>query len=109
MLAPLLVRLLYASDFAPSATLLRILAFSSIFLGISSAYGVNHLLLVGKEKLVRNISFIVTGFGVVFLTIMIKLFDELGAAFSMVIVNALYALSYYVAAQKTKREAAIAT
>ena len=102
--APLLVRLLYAAEFAPAVKLLRILAISVLFLGISSAYGVNHLLLIGKEKLVRNITFCVTGCGVLLLVAMIHWFDEMGAAFTMVIVNATFALSYFVTAKRIERK-----
>ena len=102
--APLLVRLLYAPEFAPSVKLLRILAISVLFLGISSAYGVNHLLLIGKEKLVRNITFCVTGGGLLLLVAMIHWFDEMGAAFTMVIVKAMLALSYFVAAKRIERK-----
>ena len=98
--APLLVRLLYAPEFAPSVQLLRILAISVLFLGISSTYGVNHLLLIGKEKLVRNITFGVTGGGLLLLVVMIHWFDETGAALTMVMVNAAFALSYYIAAKR---------
>lgn len=106
--APLLVRLLYAPEFAPSVQLLRILAISVLFLGISSAYGVNHLLLIGKEKLVRNITFCVTGGGLLLLVAMIHFFNETGAALTMVMVNAAFALSYFIAAKRIgKRESTV--
>ncbi len=100
--APFFVRLLYAPEFAPAVKLLRILALSILFLGISSAYGVNHLLLIGKEKLVRNITFCVTGGGLLLLVGMIHWFDETGAALTMVIVNATFALSYFIASKRVK-------
>lgn len=102
--APFLVRLLYAPDFAPAVRILRILSFSILFLGISSAYGVNHLLLIGEEKLVRNITFCVTGGGLLLLLLMIRLFNETGASLTMVIVNASFALSYFIASKKVKHK-----
>ncbi len=102
--APFFVRLLYAPDFAPAVKLLRILSLSILFLGISSAYGVNHLLLIGKEKLVRNITFCVTGGGLLLLVGMIHWLDETGAAITMVIVNATFALSYFIAAKREKHK-----
>ena len=98
--APLLVRWLYAPEFSSSVVLLRILAFSVLFLGISSAYGVNHLLLIGKEKMVRNISFCISGGGVLLLVVMVKWLNETGAAITMVVINATYALSYFVASKR---------
>ena len=98
--APFFVRLLYAPEFTPAVKLLRILSFSILFLGISSAYGVNHLLLIGKEKLVRNITFCVTGGGLLLLVAMIHFFKETGAALTMVMVNAAFALSYFIAAKR---------
>jgi PST family polysaccharide transporter len=101
--APFLVKLLYAQEFAPAVFLLRILAVSVLFLGISSAYGVNHLLLIGKEKLVRNITFCVTGAGLLLLVVMIRLYNETGAAITMVIINAVFALAYYIAAKRISK------
>ena len=98
--APFLIRLLYAADFAPAVRLLRILAFSILFLGISSAYGVNRLLLIGQERLVRNITFAVSGGGLVLLLVMIHFYAETGAAIAMVVVNAAMALSYFVASKR---------
>ena len=102
--APFLVRLLYAPDFAPAVLLLRILAISVLFLGISSAYGINHLLLIGKEKLVRNITFFVTGGGLLLLILMIHLYNETGAAITMVVINAVFALSYFIASKRVMLE-----
>lgn len=102
--APFLVRLLYAPEFQPSVILLRILAVSVFFLGLSSAYGVNYLLLIGKEKLVRNITFCVAAAGCALLVVLIKLFNEMGAAVSMVIINASLALSYVIAAKKVDQK-----
>jgi len=95
--APFFVRLLFAPEFTSAVKLLRILSFSILFLGISSAYGVNHLLLIGKEKLVRNITFCVIGSGFVLLIVMVRWFNETGAAITMVIVNMALAFSYFVA------------
>lgn len=105
--APQLIGLLYAPDFKPSIFLLRILSFSVLFLGISSAYGVNHLLLIGKEKLVRNISFGVTGSGLLLLVFMVYRYHEIGASLSMVIINAILALSYYIASRCVKDSSTI--
>lgn len=97
--APFLIKLLYSPDFIPAITLLRILSFSVLFLGICSAYGVNQLLLIGKEKLVRNITFCVTVLGLFILVLMVHRYKEIGAAISMVIINAILALSYFIASK----------
>lgn len=102
--APWLIRLFYAPEFSPATLLLRIFSISILFLAISSAYSVNYLLLIGKERLVRNITFCVAGFGFLLLLILIKYFNETGAALTMVIVNMLYALSYFIAAKKLKSQ-----
>ncbi|MCQ2321747.1 MAG: flippase [Bacteroidales bacterium] len=101
--APFLVRLLYAPEFTAAVQLLRILAISVFFLGISSAYGVNYLLLIGKEKLVRNITFCVSAVGCALLVVLIRLYNERGAAIAMAVINASLALSYYVTVKKVDR------
>jgi len=98
-LAPFLIKLLYSEEFLPAIALLRILAVSVFFLGISSAYGVNYLLLVGQEKLLRNITLIVTLLGVVLFTALTYLFGATGAAVAVVILNAGFAMSYFVASR----------
>ena len=99
VLAPFLIKLLYSEEFLPAIALLRILAVSVFFLGISSAYGVNYLLLVGQEKLLRNITLIVTLLGVVLFTVLTFLFGAIGAAVAVVILNAGFAMSYFVASR----------
>jgi PST family polysaccharide transporter len=98
-LAPLLIRLLYSDEFLPAIPLLRILAVSVFFTGISSAYGVNYLLLIGREKLLRNITLTVTLLGVVLFVVLTYLYSTVGAAVAVVILNAGFALSYFVAAR----------
>lgn len=98
-LAPFLIRLLYSEEFLPAIALLRILAVSVFFIGISSAYGVNYLLLIGQEKLLRNITSTVTLVGVVLFTVLTYLFGAVGAAVAVVILNAGFAMSYFVASR----------
>ena len=98
--APFLIRLLFPEEFLPAIPLLRILSVSVFFTGISSAYGVNYLLLVGKEKLLRNITLTVTLIGVVLFVVMTYMFNTTGAAVAVVLVNAGFALSYFIAARR---------
>ncbi len=98
--APFLIRLLFPEEFLPAIHLLRILSVSVFFTGISSAYGVNYLLLVGKEKLLRNITLTVTLIGVVLFVVMTYMFNTTGAAVAVVLVNAGFAISYFIAARR---------
>ena len=107
-LAPLLIRLLYSDEFLPAIPLLRILAVSVFFTGISSAYGVNYLLLIGREKLLRNITLTVTLTGVVLFVVLTSLYSTVGAAVAVVILNAGFALSYFVAACRCSKEETLA-
>ena len=100
ILAPFLIRLLYSDEFLPAVQLLRILAVSVFFTGISSAYGVNYLLLVGQEKLLRNITLTVTLLGVVLFVVLTYLYSTVGAAVAVVILNAAFALSYFTASRR---------
>ncbi len=99
-LAPLLIRLLYSEEFVSAIPLLRILSVSVFFTGISSAYGLNYLMLVGREKLLRNITLTVTLVGVVLFVLLTKLYGTVGAAVAVVILNAGFAVSYFVAAKR---------
>ena len=99
VLAPFLIRLLFSDEFLPAIPLLRILAVSVFFTGISSAYGVNYLLLIGREKLLRNITLTVTLLGVVLFTVLTYLHGAVGAAVAVVILNIGFAVSYLIAAR----------
>jgi len=105
--APLLVRLLFSEEFSPAVPLLRILSVSVFFAGISSAYGVNYLLLVGREKLLRNITLTVTLFGVALFVTLTSLYSTTGAAVAVVILNAAFACSYFIAAKYCEKQAQI--
>lgn len=98
--APFLIRLLYSEEFLPAIPVLRILSASVFFTGISSAYGVNYLLLIGQEKLLRNISLAITLFGVVLFVVLTYLYGMYGAAAALVLLNAAFAVSYFVAARR---------
>ena len=60
----------------------------------------NYLLLIGREKLLRNITLTVTLLGVVLFVVLTYLYSTVGAAVAVVILNAAFALSYFTAARR---------
>lgn len=94
--APFLIHLLFSEEFESAIPLLRILSVSVFFVGLSSAYGVNYLLLVGQERLLRNITLIVTLLGILLFVLLTYFYGATGAAVAMVVLNAAFAVSYYV-------------
>lgn len=97
--APFLIHLLFSEEFESAIPLLRILSVSVFFVGLSSAYGVNYLLLVGRERLLRNITLVVTVLGILLFVLLTWLFGATGAAVAVVVLNAGFAISYFIASK----------
>lgn len=105
LFAPFIIRLFFTSEFEEAITILRIMAFSLIFLSLSNIYGVNFLIIRGHEKKLRNITLAcsITGFITAFpLTYFYSYF---GAALNILITRALLGLSTMIIAKHVdKRE-----
>lgn len=63
LLAPWLMELFFTEEFCDGVLVLRIVAISGIFLTLSDVYGTNYLIIIGKERLLRNLTMIVSIIG----------------------------------------------
>lgn len=59
-----IVMLFLGAEFEETVSVLRIVAFTPVAMSLMNSYGVNYLVLKGKEKLMRNIIIFVTLFGI---------------------------------------------
>lgn len=95
--APLIVSFFFTPEFEPAILVMRIMAVSNVFLTLNSIYGTGYLIIVGKERLMRNINAIssLLGFGISFP--LVYYFDYIGAALTITITRGIIGLTemYY--------------
>lgn len=80
LLAPLLIELFYSREFFDSILVLKIYSVSIVFTAMYYIYGFNYLVIIGKEKIMRNITAFTSIFGFIIAFPLIYYFDYIGAA-----------------------------
>ncbi len=103
-LAPLLIDCFLSSSFSDSIIVLRIMALSIIFLTISNVYGTNYLVLVNKERILRNATIFASMIGFILSIPLVYLFSYIGAAITISLTRMILGLITYYCASKVKRE-----
>lgn len=104
LLAPILVKLLFTSEFYDAIPVLQIMSFSTVFLSLSNIYGTNYMIIQGHEKQLRNITFISSLVGFVLSFPLIYYFDFIGAALTITISRGILGVSIAVKGQKLKQQ-----
>jgi len=104
LLAPILVKLLFTSEFYDAIPVLQIMSFSTVFLSLSNIYGTNYMIIQGHEKQLRNITFIGSLVGFVLSFPLIYYFDFIGAALTITISRGILGVSIAVKGQKLKQQ-----
>lgn len=100
--APLIIRIFLSPDFSESVIVLRIFAVSMIFLAMSNTYGTNYLILVHKERELRNITAVCSAIGMLISYPLISSFSYIGAALTVFISRLLLGIATYVYARYEK-------
>lgn len=93
ILSPMLIRLLFGTEFGSSIIVLRILSFSIFFLSLSSVYGTNFMIIQGKESLLRNITTLCSVLGFLMAIPLVYYFDYVGAAITLLLTRAILGVS----------------
>lgn len=99
-LAPELIHLFFTPEFEESILVLQILAISIIFVGLYNSFGINYLLLVGKERELRNISLCCSCLGFAISFPLMYYFSYIGAAIMIATTRILLGISAYVYSKK---------
>lgn len=102
ILAPWLIHTFLSNSFDQSIIVLRILSISIFFLMLSNVYGTNYLILIGKEKLLRNTTMIGSVIGFAMAIPLVYFFDYIGAAITITATRLLLGVMIYFRAQKQK-------
>ena len=74
------MNIFYTSEFIYAVNVIRITSISLIFLAIGNVYGTNYLIIINKEKQLRNITLISSIIGFVLSFPLIHKYDVIGAA-----------------------------
>ncbi len=93
--ADLFVKLFLSPEFEQSAQVIRILSLCPFFLFLANAYGTNYLVLIGKERVLRNIYVIcsLAGFGLAW--VLVPRYGFVGIAVLLLVVRAAIGISTY--------------
>ena len=102
--APLLVDIFLSPEFSASVWVIRIRAISIVFYAISNVYGKNYILLLHKDRLLRQISVRCSLIGFVIAWPMVYYFEYIGAALTVTISLALIAIYSYIEARKLMKQ-----
>ncbi len=96
-IAPYLIGYFFTEEYLGSILILRILSFSIFFLSLSNVYGTNYLIIVGKERLLRNITFVSSIIGFCLAVPLVYQYGLLGAAVTITVSRAVLGLltAYY--------------
>lgn len=84
--ANLFVKFFLTEEFAGAADVIRIFAITPIFLFLINTYGINYLVIVGKENILRNIIIVVSLLGFILTWWLTPLYGYIGAACTITVV-----------------------
>ena len=100
--APWIIRWLLGSDFEQSVGVMRILSCSVIFLAMSYTYGANYLIILHKEKQLRNLTITASLIGMCAAIPLVYYFSYIGAAITVVFCRGLLGIGSYILAKRIK-------
>ena len=97
------IKVLFSSEFLDATWVLRILALSFLGLGLSHIYGTNYLIVIGREKVLRNITFKNAVFGFLLSFPLIYFYGYIGAALTVGITRLYLGGCVYLKAQSYQK------
>ena len=104
ILAKPLVLLLLGPEFEETIVVLRIVALTPIAMSITNSYGVNYLVLKGKEVYMRNIVVVITLVGVILGVYGAIRYSYIGVAVASLVTQSIRAFMIYISAKRVMKE-----
>lgn len=101
--APLIIKIFYTPEFNAAIPTIRILGFSIFFIALDNVYGTNYLIVQGYERILRNITMIISLVGCAIAFGMISKFGFIGCAITIAITRTLLGLTVTLQAYNIKR------
>lgn len=103
IISSFIIELFFTAEFEGAVYVLRVLSFSVFFVALTRVYGINYLIIQGLEGELRNITVACSIFGFVISLPLVYYFSYMGAAFTLVITQAVLGFSVMFKALKVKK------
>lgn len=103
MMAPFLMQWFYTPEFEQAIPIMRLMSISLIFLALSNVYGTNYLIVVGRERELRNITMIASVVGFLIAFPLIYYWSYMGAATVITFTRVLMGVLVVIKAKQVKR------
>lgn len=100
MIAPWIVKLMFGPEFENSVVVMQILSFSIVFYAMSNTYGTNYLIVLHKERPLRNLTFISSAIGMCLSVPLVYYFTYIGAAITVLLCRGMLGIGSLVLAKK---------
>ena len=101
--APFLIPVFFSEEFSESIKVLRLMAISGVFLTMSNIYGTNYLIIIGRERSLRNLTMYASLLGFVIAIPLIYYGGYMGAVAIIVFVRMLLGVGSYLLAYNCKK------
>ena len=105
--AELFVKIFLTPEFKDAIKVMKIFSITPIFLFLMNTYGTNYLVVVGKEKILRNIIIVVSIIGFAITWWLTPLYSYIGAALTVTFVWGIRGITTYYFAKKVKAESKV--
>lgn len=99
LLSPWIVRIVLGEEFDKSVIVMQILSISVVFLAMSFTYGTNYLIIIHKEKPLRNLTFVSSLIGLCIALPLVYFYSYIGAAITVFICRGFLGIGSFVLAQ----------
>ncbi|MCC8197820.1 MAG: oligosaccharide flippase family protein [Tannerellaceae bacterium] len=109
--ADLLIKIFFTEEFQESVKVIRIMAITPFLLFLMNTFGTNYLVLIGKEKVLKNIILICSILGFILSCIIVTHYSYIGISITLVsiwgirgVVTFYYAKKFQKQSEKNSRE-----
>lgn len=103
LFAPELIDLFFGEGFGDAIIVLRLTSIAMIFVMLSNVYGANYLIVIKKDKLLRNITMVASIIGFLMAFPLVYYWNYIGSSLTFLISNALLGTLVFYFALKTKK------
>lgn len=100
--APLLIKWFFTEEFTAAVVVLRIKSLCVFFVALNRVYGINYLLLVGKEKVMRKITTNCSLMGFIGMFPLVYFWGYIGAAVTILLTQSLLGISMFLISKKNE-------
>ena len=95
VVAPLFIKLLYGAKFLPSVAVLRVVCVLPLIIGLSNLLGMHTMLNLRMDRAFFGVTALGSAIGVVLNVLLIRQFEQLGAAYALVITELYITVAMY--------------